>query len=121
MRTGSYVAGLLLLGGAGALSVAARRHLGRFHRDSLTVHSDHELVDTGPYRRIRHPLYTATIGVFAGFGAVLGNWISVALAALPTAALIHRIAVEERMLSEAFGQEYSRYCSRTHRLLPGVW
>jgi protein-S-isoprenylcysteine O-methyltransferase Ste14 len=121
MRTGSYVAGLSLLGGAGALSVAARRHLGRFHRDSLTVHSDHELVDTGPYQRIRHPLYTATIGVFVGFGAVLGNWVSLALAALPTAALVHRIAVEERMLVETFGDEYVRYCARTHRLLPRIW
>lgn len=117
----SYASGLLSLGGAGALSVAARRRLGRFHRDSLTVHSDHELVDTGPYDRIRHPLYTATIGVFVGFGAVLGNWISLALAALPTAALVHRIAVEERMLVETFGDEYVRYCARTHRLLPWIW
>lgn len=121
LRRGSYVAGLLLLGGAGALSAAARRHLGRFHRDSLTVHSDHELVDTGPYRRVRHPLYAATIGVFVGLGAVLGNRVSLALAILPTAALVHRISVEERMLVEVFGESYRRYCGQTHRLLPRVW
>ncbi len=117
----AYVGGLLLLGGSGVLSVFARRHLGRFHRDSLTVHEDHELVDTGPYRRVRHPLYAATIGVFLGLGAVLGNWISVGLAALPTAALVRRIGVEEDMLSEALGPRYLRYRQRTARLIPGIW
>lgn len=117
----AYVGGLLLLGGSGVLSVFARRHLGRFHRDSLTVHENHELVETGPYRRVRHPLYTATIGVFLGLGAVLGNWISVALAALPTYALVRRISIEEDMLSEALGSRYLKYRQRTVRLVPGIW
>ena len=103
------------------LSASARRHLGRFHRDALTVHADHQLVETGPYRRVRHPLYTATIGVFVGIGAVLGNWISLALAGLPTLALIRRIHVEEDMLVKALGPDYLRYQERTARLVPGVW
>jgi hypothetical protein len=94
---------------------------GRFHRDSLTVHGDHELVDTGPYRRVRHPLYTATIGVFVGVGAVLGHWLSLAFALLPLGALLHRIRVEEPMLDEALGTEYTAYRRRTSRLVPGVW
>ncbi len=120
-RRSCFGAGLIVLAGSGFLSVVARRHLGRFHRDSLTVHGDHELVDSGPYEHIRHPLYTATIGVFVGGGAVLGNWISLALAALPTAALVHRIHVEEDMLLGALGTSYSDYCSRTARLVPGCW
>lgn len=120
-RQTSYAGGLLLLRGSGALSVLARRHLGRFHRDSLTIHEDHELVETGPYRHVRHPLYTATIGVFVGLGAVLGNRISLGLAALPTIALMHRIRVEEDMLIEALGSRYLGYRQRTARLLPGVW
>jgi len=110
-----------MLAGSALLSASARQHLGRFHRDSLTVHSDHELVDTGPYRHVRHPLYAATIGAFVGCGAVLGNWISIGLAGLPTAALIHRIGVEEDMLVDAFGSQYVRYRERTARVLPGVW
>ncbi len=120
-RQASYVGGLVLLCGSGTLSVFARRHLGRFHRDSLTIHQDHELVETGPYRHVRHPLYTATIGVFLGLGAVLGNRISLGLAALPTIALIHRIRVEEAMLFETFGSRYLCYRHRTARLVPGVW
>lgn len=113
--------GMSLLVGSGALSTSARRHLGRFHRDSLTVHGDHELIDTGPYQHIRHPLYTATIGVFIGLGSTLGHWMSVAFAVLPTKALGHRIRVEERMLEEALNKSYTEYRRRTHRLIPGVW
>jgi protein-S-isoprenylcysteine O-methyltransferase Ste14 len=113
--------GVGLLAASGALSKVARRHLGRFHRDSLTVHPDHELVDTGPYRRIRHPLYTATILMFVGLGAALGNWLSVGWAVLPAGALIHRVRVEEGMLVDALGAGYADYRRRTHRLIPRVW
>lgn len=120
-RRTSYVAGMGILAGSGLLSSRARQHLGRFHRNALTVHADHYLVDSGPYERVRHPLYLATVGVFVGAGAVLGNWLSVALAGLPTAALVYRISVEERILEDALGKRYSEYQSRTYRLLPGVW
>jgi len=117
----AFSVGLILLVGSSLLSTAARQHLGKFHRDSLTVHQDHELIETGPYRRVRHPLYTATIGVFIGMGAVLGNWISVGLAALPLTALIHRIKVEEKMLTKTLGERYTNYSERTDHLIPGIW
>ncbi|MCP4960612.1 MAG: isoprenylcysteine carboxylmethyltransferase family protein [Actinomycetia bacterium] len=119
-RRTSYTTGIGLLLASGILSTKARRHLGRFHRDSLTVHADHEVVDTGPYGTIRHPLYTATIAVFVGLGAVLGNWLSVWVAALPTVALFWRIEIEERMLNEALGESYATYCTGTNRLLPSL-
>ncbi len=120
-RRTSFAMGLVLLCGSGVLSWFARRHLGRFHRDSLTVHADHELIDTGPYRLIRHPLYSATIAAFTGIGAVLGNWASLGLALLPTWALAHRIKVEEDMLLDALGADYAGYRNRTKRLVPWVW
>lgn len=120
-RRFSFFAGIFALLGSCFLSATARRHLGRFHRDSLTVHADHELVDTGSYQRVRHPLYTATIGVVVGIGAVLGNKISLALAVLPTLALLRRIQVEEEMLADALGPSYLEYCRRTERWIPGVW
>lgn len=120
-RRTSATAGLCVLAGSGVLSKVARFHLGRFHRDSLTVHADHELVDTGPYRRIRHPLYSATIGVFIGLGLVLGNWLSLVLAGFPTAALVLRIGVEEQMLAGHLGPTYDQYRTRTDRLVPGIW
>ena len=120
-RRSALIGGNAALVGSGLLSIVARRHLGRFHRDALTIHGDHELVDTGPYARIRHPLYTATIGAFVGIGAVLGTRVSLLVAALPIGAIVHRIGVEEPMLLDALGDQYDAYRERTDRLVPGVW
>lgn len=105
----------------GGLSKYARHHLGRFHQDDLTYHIDHELIDTGPYRYVRHPLYVATICAFLGVGLCLGTWLSLALVSLPVAGLIHRIRVEEALLVRALGPRYLRYADRTSRLVPRVW
>ncbi len=114
--------GIGLMIAALALSAAARRHLGRFHRHVLTSHHDHELVATGPYRYVRHPIYSATAIAFLGIGAALGNWVSlVVLAVLPTGALVHRIRVEEAILLGRLGSTYERYCAGRARLVPGLW
>lgn len=120
-RWAAFAVGLAALVGAGVLSRAARSHLGRFHRDDLTVHDDQAVVDTGPYRRVRHPLYVATSSAMLGIGAVLGNWISLGSALLPIAAIIRRITVEEAMLVDHLGDDYVRYQVSTDRLIPGVW
>lgn len=120
-RWTTFVSGIGLLVAAGTLSVCARRHLGHYHRNSLTIHRDQAVVDTGPYRHVRHPLYVATIGVAVGTGAVLGNWVSLFASSLPAAALAHRLSVEERMLERHLGTEYASYRARTSRLAPGIW
>lgn len=120
-RLGPFVAGLVCMASGGVLSISARRHLGRFHRDDLTHHDDHELISSGPYSRIRHPLYTATILAFLGIGLTLGTWVSIGLVALPFAALLYRIRVEEALLGRALGQTYGTYAKGRARLIPGVW
>ena len=120
-RLVSLACGQVLLYGALALSRAARTELGQFHRNALTVHSDQRVVDTGPYRHVRHPLYTATVMAFVGIGATLGNWFAVLATAAPIAALTSRIRTEEAMLETHLGREYEVYKERTRRLVPGVW
>ncbi len=117
----AFIIGVAFMTGALILSGSARKHLGRFHRDDLTRHPDHELVDTGPYRLVRHPLYTATSCAFLGIGFCLGTWISIGLAALPIGALIHRIQIEEQLLDRALGSQYRSYANRTARLIPRIW
>jgi protein-S-isoprenylcysteine O-methyltransferase len=115
-------AGVVLMSSAIALSVWARHHLGRFHRHALTSHHDHELVTSGPYRFVRHPIYSATVLAFTGTGAALGTWVGVlVLVSLPTGALARRIVVEEAILRARLGDRYVAYCVDRARLVPHTW
>jgi protein-S-isoprenylcysteine O-methyltransferase Ste14 len=117
----AVVVGAGVMTGALALSWSARSALGRFHRNTLTIQVDHVLVESGPYRYVRHPLYSATVLAFMGIGTVLGNWASLAAGALPATALVRRIGVEEKMMLEHFGDSYRAYQRKTDRLIPGIW
>jgi protein-S-isoprenylcysteine O-methyltransferase Ste14 len=112
---------ILMLGG-----IAVRWHailtLGRFFTVDVAVRSDHRIVRSGLYSRIRHPAYTGLMMTFLGLGVSLQNWLSVGVIVLPiSAALLYRIRVEERLLRETFGEEYVEYSRTTKRLIPGVY
>jgi protein-S-isoprenylcysteine O-methyltransferase Ste14 len=96
--------------------------LGRFFTVTVTIQEDHRVVDSGPYRVLRHPSYTGLLVLFTGFGIGLDNWLSLlAMVALPLAGILLRIRAEERALSIALGERYTSYAARTDRLIPGVW
>ena len=97
-------------------------HLGRFFTVNVAIAADHQLVDTGPYRFVRHPSYTGALLAFIGFALVLRNWASVLVISLPIAfAFLYRINVEERALVQALGEHYRDYIKRTKRLIPFVY
>jgi protein-S-isoprenylcysteine O-methyltransferase len=97
-------------------------YLGRFFTVTVAIHSRHEIIDTGPYRRIRHPSYAGALLAFLGLALSVGNWLSLALIVLPvTMAFRRRIRIEERALSNALGRPYTTYMQRTKRLIPGVY
>lgn len=97
-------------------------YLGRFFTVNVAIATDHQLIDTGPYRRIRHPSYTGALLIFIGLGICMQNWLSLLLLAIgPTAAFLYRIRVEEAVLAGAFGERYLNYMVRTARLIPGVY
>lgn len=97
-------------------------HLGRFFTVNVAIAADHQLMDTGPYRFVRHPSYTGALLAFIGFAMVLRNWASVLVISLPIAfAFLYRINVEERALVQALGERYRAYIERTKRLIPFVY
>ncbi len=97
-------------------------YLGRFFTVNVAIAQDHQLIDTGPYRRVRHPSYTGALLAFIGLGVCMQNWLSLLILAVgPTAAFMHRIRVEEAALAGAFGERYLDYMLRTQRLIPGVY
>ena len=96
--------------------------LGRFFTVDVTIEKDHELVEHGPFRIVRHPSYTGVLLAFVGFGLSLGNWAALLVILLPIgAAFIHRMNVEENALSVALGRQYTDYMRRTKRLVPFVY
>ena len=88
----------------------------------MTIQADHQLVDRGPYRILRHPSYTGGLIALAGAGIALDSWLSVAsLLLIPLAGVLVRISVEEARLRDGLGQSYRDYQARTWQLIPHVW
>jgi protein-S-isoprenylcysteine O-methyltransferase Ste14 len=80
------------------------------------------VIDSGPYRLIRHPSYTGILLIVTGVALCFGNFASVLVLALPNFALLmQRMHIEEAALSRALGESYQRYMSRTKRLIPGIY
>jgi protein-S-isoprenylcysteine O-methyltransferase len=95
--------------------------LGRFSSVDVTIEKDHELVERGPFRIVRHPSYTGVLLAFLGLALTLGNWVALLVILLPIgAAFIHRMNVEENALSAALGSQYIDYIRRTKRLVPFI-
>ncbi len=94
------------------------RSLGKNVSETVLTKERHELVTHGPYRWIRHPLYTtAAIGIFA-LGLVAANWFMLVMILLIMMTLPALAAKEEALLMEKFGEAYREYMQRTGRFLP---
>ncbi|HYW27140.1 MAG TPA: isoprenylcysteine carboxylmethyltransferase family protein [Terriglobales bacterium] len=105
-----------------ALTAWAYRTLGRFFSLEVQIQGDHRVVDTGPYRLLRHPGYAGVVVGFIGLGAAVQSWVSLLLLVLGmTAVLGYRMWIEERFLVAELGDDYVRYMARSKRLVPFVW
>ncbi len=106
----------------GVISVAfwtwTQIHLDTQWSAQLQLTKDHHLVTSGPYARIRHPLYTGMFGWCLALILLTANWIFLAICALSAAGILWRIPKEEQMMVESFGDEYKAYMQRTGRIFP---
>ena len=114
------VAGLLLQAAGFALAVWARRHLGRNWSGRVETKVGHQLVRSGPYRAVRHPIYSAMLAMLAGTALVSGHWHGLAGWALVAAALTRKLRVEERRMRETFGTEWEDWRRHSWALIPGL-
>ena len=92
--------------------------LGRHWSTNLQLKQNHTLIAEGPYRRVRHPMYTALFSFFVGVALVSASWLIVILIVAAILVLYARIGKEETMMIEQFGDEYRAYMRRTGRFLP---
>lgn len=114
------IAGALLFGIGALVRISAVRELGEFYSHRVRVASEHRVVQTGPYKWLRHPAYSGMLMVHVGLVLVFFNWVSftILLGAL-VPALVVRILVEERALVVL--PEYAKFCRRRARLIPLLW
>jgi protein-S-isoprenylcysteine O-methyltransferase Ste14 len=117
-----FVSGLALIVFGIAIRQWAVFVLGKFFTVQVRVQPDQRVVESGPYRWVRHPSYTGIIASFVGIGVGLGNWLSLlVLIVVPTIGLVIRIRVEEQALTDVLGEPYERFVATRARLIPGVW
>ena len=100
----------------------AHRDLGRNFSARLKLRESHALVTGGVYRRIRHPIYTAFWLYAVAQALLLPNWIAGPSGLAAFAVLFFcRVGREERMMIEAFGEDYRAYMARTRRIVPWLY
>jgi protein-S-isoprenylcysteine O-methyltransferase len=96
--------------------------LGKFFSTRLIIQQGHELITTGPYRRLRNPSYTGALATFIGIGFAVSNWLSIAVMLCAGLFLyVGRIRVEEKMLQDQFGPVFDEYKQHTWALIPFIW
>jgi protein-S-isoprenylcysteine O-methyltransferase Ste14 len=108
------------VGGAGLLCCSAVV-LGRFLIHEASVREDHHIVASGPYRSIRHPVYTGYLALLLGSSIASLNVSLLLLWPVSLLGILIQTASEEQIVRARFGQEYERYVSRTARLCPRFW
>ncbi len=116
-----YWSGTTLLAAGLLCSVWARRTLGRNWSGTVTVKQDHELVQSGPYRFVRHPIYTGLLAALTGSAISWNHWFGFYALAVLFLAFWLKLRREEAFMRETFGEKYEAYCARTKRLVPFVF
>ena len=110
----SAIASILLI-------IASVRTLGKEWSLTARVVTGHRLATKGPYNFVRHPIYTAMLGMLLANGIAFSYWPALLVAiAVYLAGTLNRIRSEERLLRETFGAEFEAYAARVPALLPGL-
>jgi protein-S-isoprenylcysteine O-methyltransferase Ste14 len=105
-----------------ALTLWSYLVLGRYLSAHVQVYADHQIIESGPYRFVRHPGYVGQIVAVVGLGLALQSWVALVVIVLAAGAILaFRIRNEERFLSAELGEPYRSYMRRTKRFVPFLW
>ena len=112
--------GLLLIGGI--LMLVSRFQLGEVGGTKIIIEEGHQLITTGIYSYIRHPIYLGFLLLFFGYSLALGSIITTGVITIALFLIFRsRMGIEEKLLLSSFGEEYSIYLKRTERLIPFLY
>lgn len=117
-----FIFGVILVVIGLIIRVSSIMILNRHFTYTVTKIENHELIESGLSKTIRHPGYLGQLIIFTGLSALLSNWLSIIMMIVPVlSGYIYRIIVEERFMAEQMGEEYTDYQKRTKRLIPMIY
>lgn len=121
-QTTFFLLGVTLIPLGVALRWYAIWTLGRYFTRDVAVAADQQIIQSGPYRSIRHPAYSGTFLTMLGVGLAMTNWASlIVLLVFVLIGHLYRVDVEEKALVATIGQPYVEYMHRTKRFIPLVF
>jgi len=115
-----FWSGSAVTAGGLLFAVWARRHLGRNWSQAVTIKEGHELITSGPYALVRHPIYTGLLLALVGSAVARGEWCGLLAVALVFGALWRKLRLEERWMRAKFGESYEAYSRQVAALVPYV-
>ena len=110
--------GIAVTGTGLALCVWARRHLGEYWSDKVALKVDHQLIRSGPYSLLRHPIYCGVLLGIAGTAFAIGEWRGLVVLVVMTVNYWIKAAREDRILAVKFGAAFDEHRRRAGFLLP---
>lgn len=116
---GVQLLGVILCALGLAFAIWARWHLGRNWSGTPSIKEGHELITSGPYRWVRHPIYTGMLLALIGSSLISGFDLIILI--IYYVMFILRIPVEERYMMQLFPDQYPEYKKTTKKLIPFVW
>jgi len=117
----SYI-GFVIYLSAGILVIVGRLQLGKFGSGELITEKDHKLYTEGVYRYVRNPMYSGALIAVIGFGLVFRSMITLLFVSIFYFIVFKlRIDEEERLLYEAFGEEFTNYKKNSKKLIPFIY
>jgi protein-S-isoprenylcysteine O-methyltransferase Ste14 len=113
-----FFAGAALTWAGVAFAIWARYHIGRYWSSTVALRADHQLIRTGPYARIRHPIYTGILLALAGTALAIGRYRAIVAFAILLAGFIWKSRKEEALLAGEFGPAFDEHRRHTGFFLP---
>jgi protein-S-isoprenylcysteine O-methyltransferase Ste14 len=117
-----YYAGILLFLAGLILRWGAIFQLKKEFTVDVAINKDHSLKTGGLYKKIRHPSYSGLFFILAGLSFSMNNFISIIIISVSIfISISYRIQIEEKLLTDEFGEEYESYKSKTKKIIPGIY
>lgn len=115
------IVGLFLLIPGFTLMQVAEKYLDKQFSVEVTLQQNHQLIQNGPYRILRHPRYLGVLLFFTGISFVFQSYLTLLIVMALLLVLLWRISVEETLMRQEFGAEWEAYCEKSWRIIPFVF